>query len=277
MKKTTIFLIIASVIGLTLLLYPSFSNLWNESHASRMIHTVAEQAENIETESYRNLWQEAIQYNEDLRRMKNPYMLTPEMKERYDRALDISGLGILGYIDIPSLGVTLPIYHGTDADVLQAAAGHIEWTSLPTGGEGTHCALSGHRGLPNAKLFTDLNKLREGDTFTLTVLGELLTYEVDQIRTVLPSELEDLRIEEGRDLCTLVTCTPYGINTHRLLVRGHRIANLTSAAVVLSDAVRIDQLIVAFYLAMPLLIFLYLKIMLTKPKKKRLPERSGEE
>jgi sortase A len=181
--------------------------------------------------------------------------------------LDVSGNGVMGYVDIPEIQCELPIYHGTDEAVLQVAVGHLNWTSLPIGGEGTHCVLSGHRGLKSARLFTDLDRLAEGDIFTLTVLDEVLTYEVDQIRIVEPNEVNDLAIEAGKDYCTLMTCTPYGINTQRLLVRGHRIENLEdySSVRVSSDAVQIEPLIVAPIVAIPLLLIML--IILLRPRK----------
>ena len=174
----------------------------------------------------------------------------------------------MGYIEIGKLNVMLPIYHGTSELVLQTGVGHLDWTSLPTGGLGTHCSLSGHRGLPSAKLFTDLDALREGDTFSLTILDEVLTYEVDQVRTVVPTELSDLMIDPAKDLCTLITCTPYGINTHRLLVRGHRIQTDVALARVISEAVQIDEVLVAIVLSIPVIFLLVMAVMLKKPKKK---------
>ena len=183
----------------------------------------------------------------------------------------MSGNGIIGYIEIPSIGCSLPIYHGTDEAVLQIAVGHIAGTSLPVGGQGTHCALSGHRGLPSAKLFTDLDKMVDGDIFVLRVLDETLTYAVDRILIVEPYEMDALEIEAGKDYCTLVTCTPYGINTHRLLVRGHRIENIAQAKIVrvTADAVQIEPLIVAPIVAIPLLLLLLILLLLPgQPKKK---------
>ena len=180
----------------------------------------------------------------------------------------------MGYIDIPEIKCTLPIYHGTSHAVLQIAVGHVEGTSLPVGGEGTHCVLSGHRGLPSARLFTDLDQLVAGDLFLLQILDETLTYEVDQIRIVLPTEVSDLTIEKGKDYCTLVTCTPYGVNSHRLLVRGHRVANEESVAHVrvTADAIRIDPILVAPAAAAPMLLLLFIWLMAgggrKKPKKK---------
>lgn len=253
--------------GLVLLLYPSVSNYWNTTYATHAISDYTSQVEKMEAADYRDVWENAIQYNRDLREMPNRFNPDSRMKDRYNRCLNIAGTGIMGYIDISSLGISLPLYHGTSDDVLVSAVGHIDWSSLPTGGAGTHCVVSGHRGLPSAKLFTDLDELREGDTFTMTVLDEVLTYEVDQIRTVLPSDVSYLNIENDKDLCTLVTCTPYAVNTHRLLVRGHRIATGKNYHII-SEAVVIDPLIVATCLAIPLLLILFIMVMLKKPEKK---------
>ena len=177
----------------------------------------------------------------------------------------------MGYIEIPSIKVALPIYHGTEDTVLQHAIGHLEWSGLPVGGKGSHCVLSGHRGLPSAKLFTNLDKLAEGDTFILRVLDEALTYEVDQILIVEPQDVDALRIIDGGDYCTLVTCTPYGINTHRLLVRGHRVENTEEAhtVYVTADAMQIEPLLVAPAVAIPILLVLLVMLLRPKPSKKK--------
>ena len=176
----------------------------------------------------------------------------------------------MGYIEIPEIDVSLPIYHGTEDPVLQVAIGHLEWTSLPVGGESTHCVLSGHRGLPSAKLFTDLDRLVVGDRFRLGVLDQVLTYEVDQILIVEPQDTEALLIEEGKDLCTLVTCTPYSINTHRLLVRGHRVETEKDAknVRVTSDAIQIEPYLVAPVVAAPILLVLLLGLLIPRRRKK---------
>ena len=176
----------------------------------------------MDAEEYARLWREAREYNRALAEQSTRYALTEEQKERYEKLLNVSGDGIMAYIEIPKIGCRLPIYHGTKESALQIAAGHLEWSSLPVGGESAHCVISGHRGLPRAKLFTDLDKMEEGDQFFITVLNKRLTYEVDQIQTVLPEETDSLAITEGKDYVTLVTCTPYAVNTHRILVRGHR-------------------------------------------------------
>ena len=176
----------------------------------------------------------------------------------------------MSYIEIPNIKCSLPIYHGTDEAVLQIAVGHIEGSSLPVGGVNTHCVLSGHRGLPSAKLFSDLDKLEEGDLFMIRTLDQTLTYEVDQIRIVLPEEIDDLKIVEGEDLCTLVTCTPYGINTHRLLVRGHRVANQEDAENirVTAEAMQVDTRIVAAFVAVPILLVLLIWLLVSTRKKR---------
>ena len=257
--------------GLSLLLYPSVSNYWNSLHQSKAIATYAEDVVNLDNDTYDQLWQDATSYNQSRLTRSNTYLLSDEQKAEYDRLLDVSGLGVMGYIEIPEIDVSLPIYHGTGESVLQIAVGHLEWSSLPVGGESTHCVLSGHRGLPSAKLFTNLDKLQEGDTFLLRILNEVLTYEVDQILIVEPQETSALQIEEGKDYCTLVTCTPYGINTHRILVRGHRIENAEEAKVirVTADAMLIDPVIMAPLVAAPMLLVLLLCLMFTPPKKKR--------
>ena len=209
--------------GVSLLLYPTFSNWWNASRQSQAISDYAGKVDEMDAEEYARLWREAWEYNRALAEQSTRYALTEEQKERYEKLLNVSGDGIMAYIEISKIGCRLPIYHGTKESALQIAAGHLEWSSLPVGGESAHCVISGHRGLPRAKLFTDLDKMEEGDQFFITVLNKRLTYEVDQIQVVEPEEVEDLAIEKGKDYVTLVTCTPYAINTHRLLVRGHRI------------------------------------------------------
>ncbi len=210
-----------------------------------------------ETE-YADIWEAAWSYNTGIRYGSVDHILSENDKLAYENLLNIDGNGVMGYIEIPIIKVTLPISHGTSDEVLQNGVGHVEWSSLPVGGESTHCVLSSHRGLPSAKLFTNLDKLEPGDTFMLCILHEVLTYEVDQILIVEPKDTAALTITEGEDYCTLVTCTPYGINTHRLLVRGHRVENEEDAAAVhvTSDAVEIEPLIVAPLLAIPLLIII---------------------
>lgn len=261
---TTILLFVILVAGVGLLLYPSLSNYWNSFHQTRAIASYAEEVANMENEEYDRIWQEALDYNASLRRRDNQYIISDAQREKYESLLNVTGTGIMGYIEIESIGVSLPIYHGTADSVLQIAIGHLDWTSLPVGGSGSHCVVSGHRGLPRAKLFTDLDKLAVGDLFVMRVLDEILTYEVDQILIVDPHVTENLLIEEGKDYCTLVTCTPYGINSHRLLVRGHRVENVEAAKTVrvTADAVQIEPLLVAPVLAAPILLLLLFAVLL---------------
>ena len=268
---STMILILILAVGLSLMLYPSFSNWWNEAHQSRAIAAYSQEVSKLDENRYDELWQQAWEYNRSLVGRKNAYLLDDSQKAEYERLLDVSGMGIMGYIEIPSLKVSLPIYHGTEESVLQVAVGHLEWTSLPVGGESTHCVLSGHRGLPSAKLFTDLDRLVVGDRFRLGVLDQVLTYEVDQILIVEPQDTEALLIEEGKDLCTLVTCTPYGINTHRLLVRGHRVETEKDAknVRVTSDAIQIEPYLVAPVVAAPILLVLLLGLLIPRRRNKR--------
>ena len=264
-------LVLILLVGLSLLLYPSVSDYWNSFHQTRAIASYAEQIANLDNDTYDQLWEDARAYNRSLLLRDNAFLLSEEQKADYVRLLDVSGLGIMGYIEIPAIDVSLPIYHGTEESVLQIAVGHLDWTSLPVGGMSTHCVLSGHRGLPSAKLFTNLDKLAEGDVFMLRVLDEVLTYEVDQVLIVEPHETDALHIVEGEDYCTLVTCTPYGINTHRLLVRGHRIENIEEAKVVrvTADAIQIEPLLVAPIVAIPILLVLLILLMLPRQPKKK--------
>ena len=267
-------LIIVMLAGLSLLLYPSFSDYWNSFHQSRAIATYHEQVSALDTERYEEIRNKALDYNSRIAGDGIRFTLSDEEKTVYDSLLRIDS-SIMGYIDIPRISVSLPIYHGTEEAELQTGIGHLEGTSLPIGTKSwsvqegrfksgkvsdpndcSHCVLSGHRGLPSARLFTDLDKLVIGDTFTLTVLNETLTYEVDQIRIVLPQDLSELQLIPGEDLCTLVTCTPYGINTHRLLVRGHRIANLMGDAAVSMDATQINTLYTVPFIAVPIILML---------------------
>ena len=219
---STIFIILIFLVGLGFISYPTVSNLWNQAHQSRAIATYSKQVEKLDDSENKKMLKAARKYNKSLLKKSDHWKLSKKDKKKYESLLDVSGTGIMGYIEIPKIDCSLPIYHGTDEGALQIAIGHLEGSSLPVGGKSTHCVLSGHRGLPSARLFTDLDQMEEGDIFILNILGRKLAYEVDQIKVVLPEEMSDLEIEEGKDLCTLVTCTPYGINTHRLLVRGHR-------------------------------------------------------
>ena len=267
-NKTNLLLILILVAGLSLLLYPSVSDYWNSFTQTEVIVDYTKQIENLDEEKYDRILSEARAYNEKLVGRTNHYVLSEEQKAEYEKLLDISGIGIMGYIEIPAINCTLPIYHGTEDSVLQIAVGHLEWSSLPVGGKSTHCVLSGHRGLPSAKLFTDLDKVVVGDIFILRVLDEVFTYEVDSIMIVEPHETDSLLIEREKDYCTLITCTPYAINTHRILVRGERVENPEEAKNirVVSEAVQIEPLIIAPMVAVPILLALFVKIMIPKKK-----------
>ncbi len=267
---TTIILFAILLFGLGLIAYPSFSDYWNSFHQSRAIASYTEKVADLTGEEYDRILNEAKEYNKKLAQTGVHYNLTKKELMEYESVLDISGTGIMGYIEIDKIKCSLPIYHGTADTVLQIAIGHIQGSSLPVGGEGSHCVLSGHRGLPSAKLFTDLDQMEEGDTFVIKVLDEVLTYEVDQILIVEPDDLRSLTIEDGKDYCTLVTCTPYGINTHRLLVRGHRIANLADASTIriTADGTQIEPVIVAPMVAAPFL-FILLVIVLVEASRQQ--------
>ena len=273
-NRSTILLILILLIGLSLMLYPSLADWWNSFHSSRSIASYVEQVANIDDAQYEELWDAAWDYNQSLLHRPNDFLLSDEQQEIYKSLLDFGGNGIMGYIEIPMIDVMLPIYHGTKESVLQIAVGHLDWTSLPVGGAGSHCVLSGHRGLPSARLFTDLDKLKVGDVFMLHVLNEILTYEIDQILIVEPQDTDPLLIEPGKDLCTMITCTPYGINSHRMLVRGHRIESQEEAKVIriTADAVRIEPLMVAPFVAVPILLVLLIILLLPKQKKGSLQE-----
>ena len=255
-NMVTLILVLIVLVGAGLIAYPTFSDWWNSFHQSRAVASYAAAAANIDAERYEEMFAEADEYNAELAESGVKWTMTDAETDAYNKVLDVTGTGIMAYVDIPKAGIKLPIYHGIDESILQVAVGHLSGTSLPVGGESTHCTISGHRGLPSAKLFTDIDKLVEGDTFTITVLDRTLTYEVDQIRIVLPTDLSNLTIRKGGDYCTLVTCTPYGINTHRLLVRGHRVANAQGEARVIADALQIEPVYIAPFIAVPLLLLL---------------------
>jgi len=265
----SILLVMTFLTGVGLLIYPTFSDYWNSFHQSRAIMSYAADVSKIPSEEYEEVLEEAQAYNARLAEQGVLWEMTEEERELYNQELNMAGTGVMGYLDISKIGVMLPVYHGTGEEVLQTSIGHIEGSSLPVGGESTHSIMSGHRGLPSARLFTDLDKLVLGDTWTLHILNETLTYEVDQIRIVEPYDLSDLTIDEGKDYCTLVTCTPYGINTHRLLVRGHRIANASGEAKVVADALQIQPVYIAPFIAVPVLILLVLLVLITTEIEKR--------
>lgn len=257
------------LIGLFLLLYPTASDYWNSLHQSRVISDYTGVVSGLDNDAYTRIWEAAKKYNQALNKKDGRYDFTSKDRKEYEALLNVSGTGVMGVIDIPSINCRLPVYHGTSEPVLQVAVGHIEGSSLPVGGEGTHCVLSGHRGLPSARLFTDLDKLAAGDRFTLNILDEVLTYEVDQILIVEPYEISALQIEPGQDYCTLVTCTPYGINSHRLLVRGHRVDTVLEAgsARVTADAIQIEPMLVAPIAAVPMLILLLIILLATSRRR----------
>ena len=254
---STLIALVIMTVGALIVAYPTFSDWWNSFHQSRAIANYVNAVEETDPELIERMFEEAHAYNERLLSKPNRYMMSDEERAEYQSILDLTGSGVIGYIQINNIGVNLPIYHGVEESVLQVAIGHIEGSSLPVGGPSTHAVVSGHRGLPSAKLFTDLDKLVEGDTFTITVLDQTFTYEVDQIRIVEPSDMSDLNIVRESDYVTLVTCTPYGINTHRLLVRAHRIDNIAGTLAVPAEAVQIPNYIAVPAVGVPML-FIYL-------------------
>ncbi len=266
-KIATLILLVVFFVGLSVLLYPAFSQYWNSKVQSKAVADYEHMLQSLTTADYSAVFQAAYDYNDRLHDLESPLKDYAQI-EGYEETVDLNGFGMIGYISISKLQLELPIYHGTSADVLNSACGHLEGTSLPVGGESTHSVLSAHRGLPHAKLFTDLDKLQEGDTFTITILDRVLTYQVDQVKIVKPNETSDIQIVEGADYCTLLTCTPYGVNTHRLLVRGHRIATVSQKTYyITSEAYIIDRLIVTPLVALPILFILIVYVLL-KPVKK---------
>ncbi|MBR3639198.1 MAG: class C sortase [Clostridia bacterium] len=261
-KYITIILVSLLLVGLFLLLYPSVSNYINSLHQTKAISTYKEQISSMSDEDREYYLNEAYEYNQRIHLRANTYAPTDEERRQYDNILNLSGDGVMGYVVIPAIDVSLPVYHGTSERVLQNAVGHLDWTSFPVGGPGSHCVLSGHRGLPSAKLFTSLDQVAVNDVFMLCRMDEILTYKVDQILIVDPQDTAALEITEGADYCTLLTCTPYGINTQRLLVRGHRIETAKEDAVVqiTSEAVQIEPLIVTSAIAVPLLLILVVTV-----------------
>ena len=270
--KTVILMTLGFLIGISVLLYPAFSSFWNSKTQSRAIVDYETVLEELEQEDYSAVFQAAYDYNEALRTVEFPLMNFEEVPG-YNNMLKLEGSSVMAYVKIDKIGVELPVYHGTSDIVLSRGVGHLEGSSLPVGGESTHCVMSAHRGLPSAKLFTDLDRLEIGDTFQVTVLDQVLTYQVDQIKVIIPTEIEDLQIVEGEDYCTLFTCTPLGINTHRLLVRGIRIETIKDKPViyVANEAFRIEPLLVTPAVAAPMvLVFLiHLMVKYREPPKKK--------
>ena len=271
-RKTVILLTLGFLVGISLLLYPAFSNFWNSRTQSRAIVNYESVLEHLEPADYTAIFQAAYDYNDALREVEFP-LRDFEQVPGYYEALKIEGTSIIGYVKIDRIGVELPVYHGTSDAVLNRGVGHLEGTSLPVGGESTHCVMSAHRGLPSAKLFTDLDRVEIGDTFQITVLDQVLTYQVDQVKVITPREIDDLQIVEGKDYCTLFTCTPYGVNTHRLLVRGIRIETIAEKPViyVANEAFQIEPLLVTPAVAAPMvLVFLiHLMVKYREPPKKK--------
>ena len=260
-SATTVVAVVVLVTGLGIIAYPTVSDWWNSYHQSRAIATYVAAVQETDPEVLNAMRQEAQEYNRRLVEDPNRFNMTEAEKAEYMKLLDLTGNGVMGYVQINAINVDYPIYHGMDESVLQIAIGHLEGTSLPVGGPDTHTAISGHRGLPSARLFTDLDRLVEGDTFSITVLDDTMYYEVDQIRIVLPADLSNLEIEKGEDYATLITCTPYGVNTHRMLVRGHRIEDILDAEAVTAEAIQIPRYIAIAAVGVPML-FVFLLGML---------------
>lgn len=273
---TTIILVLVLLFGLSLLLYPTISDQWNKRRSSQAIAVYEQALENTGEDVRAQLLAEAEEYNREMAPYGIRWELDEAQRARYNETLNAMGDGMFGYVEIQKINCRLPMYHGTSESVLQTGVGHIEGSSLPVGGESTHCLLSGHTGLPSARLFTDLNELTEGDRFILYTLDKVMTYEVDRINIVLPYELDLLQIEPGEDFCTLITCTPYGINSHRLLVRGHRVENDAQSEIVRvsGDALPVDPLIVAAVTAAPVLLVTFTVLLVTDSRKNRKPKKN---
>ena len=277
-SKVGILLVLILFAGVCIMLYPAISQYWNSKTQSRIVENYENVISSLSEEDFKKFFEEATAYNKALFELDDP-LYDYKKISGYNNILNVSNVGIMGYITIEKLGVELPVYHGTSSDVLNIACGHLEGTSLPVGGQNSHCVLSAHRGLPRAKLFTDLDKMECGDTFTITVLNKTITYQVDQIKIVNPDEVRNLTIEEGQDRCTLLTCTPYGVNTHRLLVRGTRIENAKPMIYVTSDAYKIDSIVATPIVAAPILLILliYLLVKYRHKGSKSLISESEEE
>ena len=283
-RKIWIILTLGFLVGVSVLLYPAFSDYWNSKTQTRAIVNYESVLEYMEPEDYTAIFQEDYNYNQRLYESKVTPLLYPELFPGYSEKLKVTDYGMIGYLKIDRIGVELPVYHGTSSEVLSYGVGHLEGSSLPVGGENTHSVMSAHRGLPSAKLFTDLDRVELGDTFQIIVLDQILTYQVDQIKIVLPNEIEDLQIVDGKDYCTLFTCTPYGINTHRLLVRGIRIETIVEKPVIYvsNDAFRIEPLLVMPAVAAPMLFafLIHLMVKYREPPKKtqqKIKEEGGTE
>lgn len=268
---STILLLAVFLIGLCVMLYPTVSDFWNEKRQSQAIMNYDDLLVDLTPEDFSEYFEKAEEYNRKLKLISYPFLGYPELDDEYYSALDVNDDGMMGYITIDKIKVQLPIYHGTSDKVLNCAVGHLEGSTLPIGGESTHCVLSAHRGLPSAKLFTNLDELAVGDVFTITILDKMFTYQVDQVKVVLPDETDELNVVNGEDYCTLVTCSPYGINTHRMLVRGTRIENIEEAKKIniTTEAYLIDPLIVTPVVAIPIFLGLLVFLVVKSSKKKR--------
>ena len=278
-------LVLILLTGAAIMAYPAFSEYWNGLHQSRAILGYAQRVAELTNEEYETIWSSALDYNERLLKLPNRWMTDhdEELKADYETQLNADGTGNMGFITIPKIKVNLPLYHGTTDSVLQTSIGHIAGTSLPAGSShsneedfltpdfASHCVLSGHRGLPSARLFSDLDAMEIGDIFYMTILDQTLTYEVDRITVIVPEDMSELEIVPGKDLCTLMTCTPYGVNTHRLLVRGSRIENEKKKLNVriTADGLRIDPLYVAPFIALPVLILMVLWVLVMTSGRRR--------
>lgn len=265
-KRNTIIMIVLFFIGLLTLFYPTLSNYYNEKMGSKTIYNYENLLNSYDIGKFKQIKKDAINYNKKLSKLKEPLLDYDNLKN-YNKVLNVNNEGMIGYLSIDKIRVEIPIYHGTSNEILNSFVGHIEGTSLPIGGKGTHSVLSAHRGLPSAKLFSDLDRLQLGDTFKITVLDEVLTYEVDKISIVKPNSSKELKIDKNNDYVTLLTCTPYGINTHRLLVRGKRVDNNINKVYITTEGFKLNKLIVIPILTLPIIILLIL-IIIIKPVKK---------
>ena len=270
----TLILVTGIVIGVGLLLYPTIANYWNSFHQTRAIMSYNESVASLSQKDYDRILKDAKEYNRKLGETGIIWNMSDEQKAEYNKQLNVDGTGIMGYVTIPQFRIKAPIYHGTNESVLQTAIGHLEQTSLPIGGKSSHSQISGHRGLPSARLFTDIDKIREGDTWTMTILDKTVTYQCDKISIVEPDDLSKLSIKKGKDLSTLITCTPYGINTHRLLVRGHRIPNADGSAALTADAVQVEpRYVIPFIAAAILILVIIISVISSKRARKYDPDR----
>ena len=272
-RKVTIILLVSFFIGLSVLLYPTVSNFWNSKTQSEAIVDYETMLASYKPEDFTRIFNQANEYNDELASLDFPLQEYSKIEQKYWKTLDVTGTGMMGYISIPKISQELPVYHGTSDDVLGNAAGHFQGSSLPVGGKGTHSVVSAHRGLPTALLFTNLDRMEIGDTFTFTILDRTFVYEVDQIRIVAPDDTNLIQIDKEKDYCTLLTCTPYGINSHRLLVRGHQVDTSQKRNIfIANEAYRIDVLIVMPIVALPIIIILLIYVMFAPVKKESLDE-----